>query len=164
MYATSALNPHALAQSGYTQRSTSQAAQLYARSDRRSWTDKVKSIFRGPAKQLLELNAVLATSTVLNSQFAGVQQVAVSQIRGTGSKGRGQDFDADFNLLNTRNEARWLSVASAWQQGKVAPVSLIQVGNTYFVQDGHHRVSVVRAAGQDEIEAEVTVLELEAEQ
>jgi hypothetical protein len=160
MVATQSTPRHSYAQSGYTHPAASPAQQLYAHSDRRSWTDKVKSIFKGPAKQLIELNAVVAQSTVLNSRFAGVQKVSISQIRGTGSKGRSQDFDADFNLLNTRNEARWLSVAAAWQQGKLAPVSLVQVGNTYFVQDGHHRLSVVRAAGQDEIEAEVTVLEL----
>jgi len=162
MYATTALNAHTLAQSGYTQRSTSPAAQLYAHSDRRSWSAKIKSIFAGRAEGLVSLNSVLARSAASSSRFAGVQKVSISQIRGTSSVGRGQDFDADFNLLNPRNEARWLSVAAAWQQGKLPPVSLIQVGDSYFVQDGHHRISVVRAAGQEEIEAEVIVLELEA--
>jgi hypothetical protein len=37
------------------------------------------------------------------------------------------------------------------------PVQLIQVGAEYYVRDGHHRVSVTRALGQDTIEAEVTV-------
>jgi hypothetical protein len=37
------------------------------------------------------------------------------------------------------------------------PVELIQVGSVYFVRDGHHRISVARAMGQQEIEAVVTV-------
>lgn len=159
MYATQSSTRNTYAQPGYTRQAASPAQQLFAHSDRRSWTDKVKSIFKGPAKRLLALNAVLAQSAVSSSRFVGVQKVPVSQIRGTSSQGRSQDFDADFNLLNPRNEARWLSVAAAWQQGKLPPVSLIQVGSIYFVQDGHHRISVVRAAGQAEIDAEVTVLE-----
>jgi hypothetical protein len=33
---------------------------------------------------------------------------------------------------------------------------LIRVGDVYFVQDGHHRISVARALGQQHIEAKVT--------
>jgi hypothetical protein len=37
------------------------------------------------------------------------------------------------------------------------PVVLVQVGDIYFVEDGHHRISVALAWGEQEIEAEVTV-------
>jgi hypothetical protein len=36
-------------------------------------------------------------------------------------------------------------------------VELIQIGEVYFVQDGHHRISVARALGQRTIEAQVVV-------
>ena len=36
------------------------------------------------------------------------------------------------------------------------PVSLFRVGEAYFVRDGHHRVSVARAMGNQVIEADVT--------
>ena len=36
------------------------------------------------------------------------------------------------------------------------PVDLIKVGENYFVRDGHHRISVAHALGQEFIEAEVT--------
>jgi hypothetical protein len=39
-------------------------------------------------------------------------------------------------------------------------VELIQVGDLYFVRDGHHRISVARAWGQATIDAEVTVWEV----
>ncbi|HEX6387257.1 MAG TPA: hypothetical protein VF177_21535 [Anaerolineae bacterium] len=156
MRASYAPTRHLHTQFGF--RSSSQAQQLYAQSGRRSWSDRVKAMLKGRTRRLLDLATVLATTTVLDSQYAGLQTVPVSQIRGTSSKGRSQDFDADFNLLNRRNEARWLNVAAAWQQGKLPPVSLIQVGSVYFVQDGHHRISVIQAAGQEEIEAEVTIL------
>ena len=37
------------------------------------------------------------------------------------------------------------------------PVELIQVGEVYFVRDGHHRISVSRVLGRVEIDAVVTV-------
>ncbi len=37
------------------------------------------------------------------------------------------------------------------------PVDLIQLGDTYFVRDGHHRISVARALGYAYIDANVTV-------
>jgi hypothetical protein len=54
--------------------------------------------------------------------------------------------------------SRWLRVAAARDQGKVLPpVVLVQVGDVYFVRDGHHRISVARTLGQLDIEGEVTV-------
>jgi hypothetical protein len=41
------------------------------------------------------------------------------------------------------------------------PVSLVQVGDEYFVRDGHHRISVAKAFGQETIEARVAVWEVE---
>ena len=36
------------------------------------------------------------------------------------------------------------------------PVDLLKVGELYFVRDGHHRVSVSRALGREDIDAHVT--------
>jgi hypothetical protein len=36
------------------------------------------------------------------------------------------------------------------------PVSLYKVGDLYFVRDGHHRVSVAKSQGRDDIDAYVT--------
>jgi len=41
---------------------------------------------------------------------------------------------------------------------KLPPVALIRVGQVYFVEDGHHRISVAKAHGDQDIEAVVTVL------
>jgi hypothetical protein len=37
------------------------------------------------------------------------------------------------------------------------PVCLIQVGDVYFVRDGHHRISVAKVMGQEQIDAEISV-------
>lgn len=79
-----------------------------------------------------------------------------------GSEGRSSDFDRDFNPLRDHNKGRWLGVAAARQRGKpLPPVALIQVGDVYFVQDGHHRISVARALGQWAIEASVVVWQVD---
>jgi hypothetical protein len=85
-----------------------------------------------------------------------VQTVRVQQIRG--SESRSRDFDADFHPLREFNRFRWISVAAARLDGlSLAAVELIQIGDEYYVRDGHHRVSVARALGELYIEARVTV-------
>jgi len=75
-----------------------------------------------------------------------------------GSEGRSADFDALFYPRQGHSQGRWVSIAAARMMGLVlAPVELIQVGAGYFVRDGHHRISVARALGEQYIEAEVTV-------
>jgi hypothetical protein len=82
--------------------------------------------------------------------------VPICHIRGTES--RAGDFDRDFNPLRDHNQGRWQRIAGARQRGKaLPPVDLVQVGNLYFVRDGHHRISVAQALGQPDIEAKVVV-------
>jgi hypothetical protein len=91
-----------------------------------------------------------------NRHYGGLREVALDDIRGT--EARQNDFDDRFNPLTDKTRQRWQSVAKAYEVGMdLPPVELIQVGQTYFVRDGHHRVSVARAFGQNTIMAEVTV-------
>jgi hypothetical protein len=111
----------------------------------------------GRSCRLRALSAI-TESAAAGGHFAGVQTVSVRRILGT--EGREQDFDADFNPLNNHGERRWMSVCSAWTRGAdLPPVELIRVGANYYVRDGHHRVSVARAMGQEYIEARVTAWE-----
>jgi hypothetical protein len=92
------------------------------------------------------------------SRYAGLQPVPIDLIRG--SESRVDDFDIHFNPLREKMRDRWLSIAMAYSQGvALPPVSLIQVGGIYFVRDGHHRISVALARGQEVIDAEVIVIE-----
>ena len=90
--------------------------------------------------------------------YAGYRSVRLNDIRGT--EGRAQGFDDRFNPLSDETRQRWQRVAEAVADGlPLPPVQLILVGNVYYVRDGHHRLSVNRALGQEEIEAEVTIWE-----
>jgi hypothetical protein len=113
----------------------------------------------GRDNALQDLSQVLTGVQVDGRSYVGIQSVSISRIEG--SEGRVDDFDADFNPLQSHTMERWVSVAVARQRGVVLPpVELVQVGQAYFVRDGHHRISVARAQGQTEIEAEVTRLQV----
>lgn len=112
----------------------------------------------GRSNRLQTLDETTAEKPTLNRRYVGLHTVAVDQIRGT--QGRSKDFDARFNPRREHNRHRWTNVAQARLQDiPLPPVELIQVGDTYFVRDGHHRVSVARALGEAAIEAQVTVWE-----
>jgi hypothetical protein len=120
---------------------------------------KLWSILTRRSGQLLDLNQIEAHGTVRNRYYAGIQTIPLRQIRG--SAGRCQDFDVVFHPRGCHNQWRWLNIAATQHMGlPLPPVQLIQVGEIYFVEDGHHRVSVARAKGQTCIEAEVVVWEV----
>lgn len=110
----------------------------------------------GRSRALLSLKDVSQAGSDHSHSSAGIRAVPIAQIRG--SENRADDFDCDFNPLQERTCERWLSIARAWQRGvSLPPVYLIQVGEYYFVRDGHHRISVARALGQESVEASVDV-------
>lgn len=120
-----------------------------------STVERARSALRRQAWRLFDLD-IIAPGQVRGRRYAGIQSVAISQIGG--SMGRTGDFDRSFYPLDDRLRSRWISVAMARSQYvPLPPVSLVQVGGLYFVQDGHHRISVARALGERAIDAEVTV-------
>ena len=86
--------------------------------------------------------------------YRGVRVVPIDRI--VGSLDRTEDFDRAFRPRRANAAARWQRVARAHHEGRdLPPVRLYQVGDAYFVEDGHHRVSVARALGQGFVDAEV---------
>jgi hypothetical protein len=116
-------------------------------------------ISRRSAK-LQNLQAVAARQTITNRHYVGLQTVAINQI--TGSENHHPAFDAQFRPANSWNQQRWINMAIAYDSGiPMPPVELIQIGQAYFVRDGHHRISVAKLFGREFIEAEVTVWQTE---
>jgi hypothetical protein len=132
------------------------AATLYARSRRHGRRGRFWSTGSRDSRRLLDLSEIGDTCRVEARCYAGLHTVPIEEIQG--SEGRSNDFDCDFRPLQDHCKGRWLRVAAAREQDKaLPPVVLVQVGNVYFVRDGHHRISVARALGQLDIDAEVTV-------
>ena len=132
------------------------AEALFASARRAGRARQVWATLRGQSMRLLDLSRVASASTIGDRRAAGVQIVPIDQIRG--SEGRCEDFDCAFHPLREYTEERWVSVARAQLRGiGLPPVELIQLGKVYFVRDGHHRISVAAALGQQEVDAVVTI-------
>jgi hypothetical protein len=135
------------------------AHRLYGRA---RWTHQRKQLrarLTGQNRRLFALDEVEARATIGQRYATGTHTVALDQIRGSVDKA--DAFDIDFYPAQERTETRWIQVATAFLRGvSLPPVELIQVGDTYFVVDGHHRISVARTLKHTHIDAVVTVWEL----
>lgn len=123
----------------------------------------LKQLWYGLRRQeskLLDL-ASINDSCRIKAQFElGSQSVALDQI--VGSASRSQDYDAEFRPLRAHLHQRWVKIAALRLMNVNLPaVELIQIGDAYFVVDGHHRISVARSLGQKFIDAQVVVWHLE---
>ena len=86
--------------------------------------------------------------------YRGMRTVEIEKI--VGSVGRCRDFDSSFLPVKVSMSGRWGRVDQAYHRGVELPaVSLYKIGETYFVRDGNHRVSVARYHGVVAIDAEV---------
>ena len=113
----------------------------------------IRRALRRP-QSLYDLNALKPALGLRESFYAGMQVVPIHSI--IGSEGKTTDFDMDFHPIRGASRERWVNMAMAYLAGLQLPsVKLIRIANTYFVRDGHHRISVSRAFGQLAMDAEV---------
>lgn len=137
---------------------TTEALRLYDVVHQQGMLSNFWSTLTRQSQHLLDLETIRRTVKVSNRHYIGLQTVCIEQIRG--SEGRSREFDAHFRPLKSHTQERWVNIAVAQKEGRPLPsVDLIQIGGIYFVRDGHHRISVARAMGQEQIEATVTVWE-----
>jgi hypothetical protein len=88
----------------------------------------------------------------------GLQTIPLDSIVGTVD--RTKDFDRAFRPMSPRLRARWQRIAEAQRRGEsFPPISVYRIGELHFVRDGHHRVSVARSLGREDIDAYVTEVE-----
>lgn len=135
------------------------ARRLFDRAYLRSRIEQIwRRLTRRPAF-LLDLDDLSNDLGERSCHYAGVKCVPVERIRG--SEGRRLDFTEGFLPLRDHLRSRWECMAFLILKGEaLPPVELIQIGDIFFVRDGHHRVSVSRALGRDYIDAEITVWEV----
>jgi len=163
MFETNAYNlQQSLDLSNYSQadraaQASRKALQVFYNALTQGWWERLWASLSNRPQRLLDLNDVGSQGRMRNRHYAGIKTVRLNQIRG--SEGRTEDFDANFKPLQVRSKDRWMSIAKAQLTDQaLPPVELIQIGETYYVRDGHHRISVAQALGQESIEAEVTVM------
>ncbi|WP_020669111.1 hypothetical protein [Amycolatopsis nigrescens] len=96
-------------------------------------------------------DALAALGTARGHVVTSEYKVPVDDIVGTVA--RAGDFDRLFRPRSRALRERWEAVAAT--DLELPPVRLIRVGEMYFAEDGHHRVSIARARGQATIAASV---------
>ena len=120
------------------------------RADLISWFAKI--VHR--CVELLTVDDLLDGTPAHSRRDAGVQFVPIKQI--VASLDRQGDFTRSFLPRAGINADRWVRLYEALRGPEGFPeVELLRVGDRYAVVDGHHRISVARAAGMDEIAAHV---------
>ena len=88
----------------------------------------------------------------------GVQKIRLDTVVGTVDR-RPDTFDRAFRPRTNDVRGRWERVAAARRQGiELPPIDVYRIGELHFVQDGHHRVSVARALGEETILARVRLV------
>ncbi|MGH2870764.1 MAG: chromosome partitioning protein ParB [Solirubrobacteraceae bacterium] len=130
----------------------------FLRARRHAAMARVAARLRGEpddVRQILPYEEVIEALGFVSERQIGGKVVALDEIVGTVDRAR--EFDRNFRPTSGRLRSRWESIATAMRRGEpMPPVDLLQIGEIYFVRDGHHRVSVARALGRTDIDAFVT--------
>jgi hypothetical protein len=104
---------------------------------------------------ILPFDEVIDALGMVGEVELGLQTIPLDSIVGTIDRTR--DFDRGFRPTTPRVRGRWQRIAAAQRRGEAfPPISVYRVGDLHFVRDGHHRVSVAKSLGRDDIDAYVT--------
>lgn len=121
---------------------------------------RILNLLTPDREELLSLQEVRETLRPKGETYAGMQTVPIAKI--VGSEGRYRDFNKRFLPRYDYLRGRWQSIDMAHLTDRILPpITLYEIGGVYFVRDGNHRVSVARAQGVHDIDAEVTSLQTE---
>ena len=88
-----------------------------------------------------------------NRKLLGTKDIPVDKI--VGALGRPDDFDHKFRPLKKYLQDRWVNTYVRLELDGWSPILVHKIGEDYYVEDGHHRVSVAKAIGIAFIEAKV---------
>ena len=129
----------------------------FLRARRGAVLSRIAGVLRRQPEDLgavLPFDEVVAALGRVGERDLGVQIIPIDSI--VGSVDRMKDFDRRFRPTTQRVRPRWERIALARRRGEsLPPIEVYRVGDAHFVRDGHHRVSVARAHGQDVIDAHV---------
>jgi len=134
-----------------------QVASQFQRAHRRASLEVLFSRLSGHPVDLLSYNDVIDKLGIAGHSHLGVRTIPLDAI--VGSVGRYRDFTRTFLPRTKEDEDRWVSVGSAVTSvADLPPIDVYKIGDTYFVLDGNHRVSLAR--GQDLHEIKANVIEV----
>jgi hypothetical protein len=132
------------------------SAAEFDRARMNSFWDTLLCFLLGRPVSLLSFNETIKKLEPVQSTALGLHDVPVKDI--VGSVGRSRGFSRRFlpRFCNAHDKERWRKLYTLAVTGVgVPPVELYKVGSQYFVEDGHHRVSVAQYLGWKTIQAQV---------
>lgn len=107
------------------------------------------------SRRLVPLDEIVGSLGWRGQRQLGLETIRLDTIVGTA--GQRRDFDCCFRPTSSRVRSRWERLALAQRRGEaIPPIEVYRVGHRHFVNDGHHRVSIAAATGQQLIDAYVT--------
>jgi len=135
------------------------ADEAFSQARRRVLFRRILEFFTGAQPDsMLSFDEVRAKLKVRGQHYAGVRTIPLEKI--AGSVGRYQEFNRAFLPTQEFIRERWKRVYEVAHSPEGFPsIDVYQIGDVYFVRDGHHRVSVLKELGATTIEATVTELE-----
>jgi nucleotide-binding universal stress UspA family protein/uncharacterized ParB-like nuclease family protein len=117
--------------------------------------EEILARLRGKSAALLPYDEVRLKLGAIAGSAKKLQDIPLDAI--VGSVGRYTDFTKSFLPLRENDKERWARVKVALEDvAGLPPIEVYQIGDYYFVLDGHHRISVARQLGAKTIQAFVT--------
>jgi ParB-like nuclease domain len=109
------------------------------------------------ARGLLSMDEVLKAAGMEGRSFVGEHEIPLDRVVGSAAPpAKAGDFDPGFLPIDRRLRDRWTRVYRAMVEGgELPPIDVYKLGDSYYVIDGHHRVSVARSLGRDTINGRV---------
>ncbi len=119
---------------------------------RSAFIEETLAVLRQRPAALMSFDQVYERLQLKNVRYMDLQDVPVDRI--VGSVGRYTDFTRAFFPRGEHLRHRWENIEQLFEAGRrLPPVELYKVGETFFVRDGNHRVSVARQRNMVAIEA-----------
>jgi nucleotide-binding universal stress UspA family protein len=135
-----------------------QAVQDFHDARRRAIIEQLLARLTGRSAELLAYDDVRTKLKATETAPRVLKEIPLDAI--VGSVGRYTDFTRGFLPLSEDDETRWVRVRVKMEElSGLPPIDVYQIGETFFVRDGNHRVSVARELGATHIEAYVTEVE-----
>ena len=126
----------------------------FSKAMQKAFWEEIRGFFARKSTRLLPFDEVKDKLEIWFVQDLGMQTISIDSI--VGSEGRYKSFTRHFLPIQEDLRDRWKNVAQAYYfHRNLSPVELYRVQDTYFVKDGHHRISVARTKGVRYIEARV---------
>jgi nucleotide-binding universal stress UspA family protein len=133
------------------------AREDFQRARRSAGLQHIIAQITGKSIDLLPYDEITRRLRASGGSDRGLKEVPIEKI--VGSVGRYSDYSRSFLPLLDSDQDRWVSVMveiTAPGRAGLPPVELYKIGETYFVKDGHHRISVAKRLHAKYISAYVT--------